>query len=51
MQEILVQENVVFEKVINGISFLQLRFRDTYPYIVQDIRENGGKSLYRLESD
>ena len=51
MQEILVQENVVFEKVINGISFLQLRFRETYPYIVQDIRENGGKSLYRLESD
>ena len=45
----LIDRGVLQAQIINGVRFCQLVLRDSYPIIAQDIRENAGQSLYRLE--
>ena len=45
----LLEEGILATQMINGVRFSQLQLSDSYSTIVKDIRDNSGRSLYRLE--
>ena len=42
------ERRIAVSRQINGISFKEIRLVEAYEVIAQDIRQNGGKKLYRI---
>ncbi len=47
MGEILETKKISVSQVIRGVVFRTIRLKEAYDQIVQDIRQNGGRRLYR----